>query len=72
MSLPVRLIEWPWSQICMECPYGQFVEIADKPSTYLCHFDKPTKPEHIPLDCPDYLVIESTNKEVEDDISILR
>jgi hypothetical protein len=57
----------------MECPYGQFVDIDEKPSAYLCHYESTEKPEFIPLDCPDYLVIQSTNKkEVEDDISILR
>jgi hypothetical protein len=23
----VSLIEWLWSQICMECPHDQFVDI---------------------------------------------
>ena len=68
----VRLIEWPWSQICIECLHGRFVDIAEKPSAYLCHYESTDKPETIPLDCPDYLVIQTTKKESDNDISILR
>jgi|TARA_Y100000031_G_C8221309_1_gene386087 hypothetical protein len=67
LSKEVRLIIWPWSQICIECPHGQFVDIAKKPSAYLCHYESTDNPDTIPLDCPDYLVIQSTKKELNYD-----
>lgn len=48
----VPLIECPLSQTCMDCLPGQFVEIEDKPSCYLCHWDRSDDVLTITQDCP--------------------
>ena len=48
----VSLIEWPWSQDCMDCPKGKFVDIEDKPCTYICHWDLFPFVKSIPEDYP--------------------
>ena len=47
-----HLIEWPWSQVCMECPHGQFVDLDDKPCCYICRWDRSVGVKSVPRDCP--------------------
>jgi len=64
LSKKVRLIEWPLSQVCMECHQGQFVDIEDKPSCYICHWDRSLSVELIPSDCPESIPLLSEWKGV--------
>jgi len=47
-----RLIDWPSSQVCMDCPLGQFVDIEGKVTSYLCHWEPSETMDHIPNTCP--------------------
>jgi len=51
MLTNLKLVEWPWSQVCIDCSFGQFVEVEGSTSCYLCHWDdEPIL--NIPANCP--------------------
>ena len=53
MLANLKLVEWPWSQVCMDCSFGQFVEVEGSSSCYLCHWEKSAGIMNIPTDCPE-------------------
>ncbi len=62
-SSKVSLVEWPWSQTCLDCPHGQFIDIQDKPCSYLCHWDRTEDANCIPHDCPQNITLVNHWKE---------